>query len=371
MRQLRTIIISLPLVFCASVSIAQTEPNLGARYFENLQTGWRTYSETIEVPASDNVRTLETAQQSEAQLSLYNHWLDPTRTVILALGDEIIAERDTLTDDALVGGNSMSKSVTSLAVGLALCNGDIQSLDDPAQIYAQELEGTTWGQSTIRQLLMMSSGAYPTRLSLHGHPNEEMRDEMTRPIMGNLSDPIADILRRHDVGVFQSGTRFIYSNADTTALSLVLKGATGRETAHLIADIWDEAGAARSASWLTNNHGETVSYMGFAASPRDWVRLGLFVAERVEEDDCFGNYLRQATSTQIDYVAFADNRDYGYQFWTNCGVGFDAFCMVGALGQLLLINSEKDLVLYVHSVAPRWGGLNHWGRFFYENLIQS
>ena len=107
--------------------------------------------------ASDNVRTLETAQQSEAQLSLYSHWLDPTRTVILALGDDIIAERDTLTEYALVGGNSMSKSVTSLAVGLALCNGNIQSLDDSAQVYAHELEGTTRGQTTIRQLLMMSS----------------------------------------------------------------------------------------------------------------------------------------------------------------------------------------------------------------------
>lgn len=362
-----SIILAFALIY-PSVLLAQSDLTMGSRYFENLQTGWRTYAETTEVPMSTNIRILETEQQSEAQLRIFNYWLDPTRVVILAQGNKIIAERNLLPQDAIVGGNSMSKSVTSLAVGLALCRGDIIDINDEAQEYAPELYGTTWGASTVRQLLMMSSGAYPTRMSLNGHPNVDMQQEMTRPIMGNNSDELADILRRHDVGVFQSGTRFIYSNADTTALGLVLKGATGQETAVLFAEIWDEVGASDAGSWLLNSHGENITYMGFAANPYDWVRLGLFVSERMKEDDCFGDYLKDATSTQIDYQAFADNRNYGYQFWTNCGIGFDAFCMVGALGQFLLINSKKDVVLYVHSVNQRWGGINHWGTFFFESL---
>lgn len=359
--------LAFALIF-PSALLAQSDSAVGSRYFENLQTGWRTYAETAEVPMSTNIRILEAEQKPETQLRMFNYWLDPTRIVILAQGDKIIAERNLLRQDAIVGGNSMSKSVTSLAVGLALCRGDIIDINDEAQAYAPELYGTTWGASTVRQLLMMSSGAYPTRMDLHGHPNVEMQQEMTRAIMGNDSDKLADILRRHDVGVFQSGTRFNYSNADITALGLVLKGATGQETATLFAEIWNEVGASTAGSWLLNSHGETVTYMGFAANPYDWIRLGLFVSERMKEDDCFGNYLKNATSTQIDYQEFADNRNYGYQFWTDCGIGFDAFCMVGAFGQFVLINSEQNVVLYVHSVSQRWGGVNHWGAFFFESL---
>lgn len=371
MTKLTTFFASLFVLMAPASLYSQSQPSLGPRYFENLQTGWQTYSETIEVLSSVNVRQLTKMPQSEAQLNLNNYWVEPTRVVILARGSEIIAERNTLPDNAIIGGNSMSKSVTSLVVGQALCKGHIHDINDFAQTYAPELEGTSWGRSTVRQLLMMSSGAYTTQVSLNGHPNEAMLREMARPIMGNASEPLVDIMRRHDLGTFQAGTRFNYSNADTIALGLVLKGATGQETANLFSEIWGEVGASRAASWLTNVHGETMTYMGFAASPHDWVRLGLFIAERMEDDDCFGNYLKEATNTQIDYTAFADNRDYGYQFWTKCGVGNEAFCMVGALGQLVLINAEKDLVLYVHSVDPNWGGINHWGYFFYESLSQS
>ena len=55
--------------------------------------------------------------------------------------------------------NSMAKSITSLAVGFALQEGKIRSLDDRAELYAKALRGTLLGQTTIRNLLRMASGA--------------------------------------------------------------------------------------------------------------------------------------------------------------------------------------------------------------------
>src|SRR4029453_11944906 len=54
---------------------------------------------------------------------------------------------------------SMAKSITSLAVGISLEEGKIASLDDRADRYAPKLRGTLYGETTIRNLLRMASGA--------------------------------------------------------------------------------------------------------------------------------------------------------------------------------------------------------------------
>jgi CubicO group peptidase (beta-lactamase class C family) len=44
----------------------------------------------------------------------------------------------------------------------------------------------------------------------------------------------------------------------------------------------------------------------------------------------------------------------------------NAFCFVGAFGQLLMIEPEKELVLYVHSTGPKSGSVNHWVSLMWE-----
>jgi CubicO group peptidase (beta-lactamase class C family) len=54
--------------------------------------------------------------------------------------------------------NSMAKSIASLAVGIALREGRIKSLDDNAERFAPQLKGSVYGETTIRNLLRMASG---------------------------------------------------------------------------------------------------------------------------------------------------------------------------------------------------------------------
>jgi CubicO group peptidase (beta-lactamase class C family) len=53
---------------------------------------------------------------------------------------------------------SIAKSITSLAIGIAVQEGKIHLLDDRADRYAPELAGTLYGETTIRNLLRMGSG---------------------------------------------------------------------------------------------------------------------------------------------------------------------------------------------------------------------
>jgi CubicO group peptidase (beta-lactamase class C family) len=79
---------------------------------------------------------------------------------LLIKDGEILAERYQYNRNA---GNrfishSMSKSIVSLAIGLALAENKIASLDDTVAKYVPELSGNPYGETTIRNLLRMASG---------------------------------------------------------------------------------------------------------------------------------------------------------------------------------------------------------------------
>jgi hypothetical protein len=54
--------------------------------------------------------------------------------------------------------HSMAKSIVSIAVGMALVEGKIASLDDAVSKYAPKLAGSAYGETSIRNVLRMSSG---------------------------------------------------------------------------------------------------------------------------------------------------------------------------------------------------------------------
>ena len=345
----------------AGVSFAQN-----SNYLRNLQSGWTLYGKTKSVAPSEFPTLLNKKIDSYLQSQLETKAYGNNKIMILAQRGTIIAEQFNVSKEILPGGNSMSKSVISLLVGKALCSGDISQLSDTASQYVSELEGTSWGNASIENLLTMSSGAYYAPTFLSGHRNKEMQKEFAGAIGGKTTASILEILLKNDDKKFSGGDKFIYSNADTSALGLVLEHATGQPIYSLTSEIWNEMGANHKATWLVNSSGETLSYFGFAANAVDWVLLGQYVINSLKRNDCFADYLKAATATQIDYLAFADNRDYGYQIWTKCGLGTDAFCFVGAFGQMLMIEPEKEFVLYIHSTGTKWGGPYHWGSLIWE-----
>jgi hypothetical protein len=55
-------------------------------------------------------------------------------------------------------GQSMTKSITGLLVGLALADGVLKSVDDAAEKYVAGLKESEYGRTPLRALLQMSSG---------------------------------------------------------------------------------------------------------------------------------------------------------------------------------------------------------------------
>jgi beta-lactamase family protein len=80
--------------------------------------------------------------------------------LLLIKDGEILVERyqyDRKPDNRFIS-HSMAKSIVSLAVGMALSEGKIASLDDTIAKYVPKLAGSPYGETTIRNILKMSSG---------------------------------------------------------------------------------------------------------------------------------------------------------------------------------------------------------------------
>lgn len=248
-------------------------------------------------------------------------------------------------------GYSISKSLTGLAVGKAMCRGDLR-LDDPASMYLPKLGATSWGKATVKQLLQMQSGAFKTELS--GHKNSQMQRYLGNSISnGTMRDSFVDLMLKNDDRTLPAGKRFYYNNLDTVALGLLVENATKTPFATFFEKyLWEPSGAENAGAWLVNSNNEVSNYNGFSATARDWLQFGAYVlAELKEGDECFKNFLKEATSTQVN--SMGSSSTYGYQIWTECERGID-FCFTGYGGQYLLFNVAKDIVIYHHArSAPR------------------
>jgi CubicO group peptidase (beta-lactamase class C family) len=279
---------------------------------------------------------------------------DGVRSALLMKGDKIIYRYLRNGNDAgqIPLGFSMSKSLTAITVGHALCDGKIESLDDAASKYVPELAKTTWGVARVRDLLKMASGAYETKLDLAGYKDSTQREKLNMAFRGGLDDTFEGLIAADDSKSYRPGAVFNYSNADTLVLSLIVASATGKSFAQYFADTtWRMVGAAEAGGWITNSKGQSLAYAGFSATAEDWLRVGRWVSDTIgKSESCIGDFMRQATTHQISVMGPAPADSYGYQIWVNCVTGAD-FCFLGHYGQHLLVNNRLGLVMHIHSAS--------------------
>lgn len=276
-----------------------------------------------------------------------------TRALLIAKDGQLIYERylsGKTSRRSTPIGNSMSKSLVSLAVGKSLCDGSISSISVKSKTIHEGLSGTSWGEASVLDLLKMSSGAFytdPQRPT--GWKNQE-DIQINRAIYSRqLQKSFLELMQAMDNKEFIPGSRFNYNNYDTVALNLIVEKATRKGFSKYFEDsIWKDVLPEASGAWVTNEKGEAAGYFGFSATPRDWIRIGQYVLESLPKNDCFGQYLREATREQI-VANWPVNHSYGYQIWTKCTTVPDSFCFIGNHGQQLIFDPKNNIVLYAHA----------------------
>jgi CubicO group peptidase (beta-lactamase class C family) len=248
--------------------------------------------------------------------------------------------------------HSMAKSIVSLAVGMALAEGKIASLDDTISKYVPELAPFPYGETSIRNVLRMSSGV-PFSEVYDGN------DDLTRFTVVRNSRGSIEALRALKAREVEQGTRFHYASSETVALAVLIRAVTGTTLSEYLTErLWQPMGAEADATWIKTSDGLETASGSFNAVLRDYGRLGMLLAN----DGAVGarqvvpkEYLLEATDWHRQPDAFAPKRatpyfGYGYQFWTYPGEK-RRFALLGVYGQSIFVDPELKLVMVITAVA--------------------
>jgi CubicO group peptidase (beta-lactamase class C family) len=261
----------------------------------------------------------------------------------------LVIRRDTLIYEQYFHGRerqsiettfSISKSLVSIAIGIALDSGWIGSVRDPVTRYLPELgaRDPDFSAVTIEHLLTMTSGI---RFDRGKTPwSDEARSYYSPDLRSvALSRELAH----------PPGTRFQYNPYSPIVLGLALERASGRPLTQLLSEaLWSRIGADAPASWSldTEKHGFEKMESGFNATAIDLAKIGrLFL----REGDWDGDRIlrRDWVRASVEPDSAAGRPRYGYFWWVQrSDVGEpNRYYAEGRFGQFIYVAPHRDLVI--------------------------
>ncbi|MCE2715405.1 MAG: beta-lactamase family protein [Acidibacter sp.] len=246
--------------------------------------------------------------------------------------------------------NSMHKAVLALAIGAAVTDGVIPSLDSKASRWLTEWQGDARRDVTVEDLLRMHSGIELPRFGTW---------KATKLLLG--SDLPGAVL---SLGYSRApGTYFEYNNASSQLLLLLVERATGQRYADYLASrLWQPLGAAEAALWMDREGGVPRGFCCLFASARDWLRVGLLLAAdgKVGERQLIASEWVQAMKTPS-----STNPNFGMHLWLGSPptkerkhndysvkafhsekfLAADIYYIVGFGGQRVYVVPSRDLIV--------------------------
>ncbi|MFC6440652.1 serine hydrolase [Bowmanella sp. JS7-9] len=262
-----------------------------------------------------------------------------------------------MSDDSTHMSFSLAKSFLSALIGIAVEEGAIGSIEEPVTRYAPELKGSGYDGVRIKDVLQMSSGV--------GF-NEDYGDffsdinRFSRTVaLGQPFNEFATTLQRE----FEPGTYNQYVSIDTQVLGMVLVNATGKPlTEYLQEKIWQPAGMASQAYYLTDFTGMELALGGLNVTLRDYARFGLLYLHNGQRDGLQivpSHWIHDSVTADAPHLQPGDNPaskhkyGYGYQWWLPDGRD-DEYQGQGIYGQYIVIDPDKHIVIVKTSANHRY-----------------
>jgi len=280
---------------------------------------------------------------------------NPATGLLIARGDTTLFEhyQYARTDHDRFLSQSMAKTVTAMLLGIALSEGAIRSIDQPAADYVPGLAGTEFGRTSIRDLLHMASGI-AFRETYDGTDDAAALNRM----LASGIDP-ARAVARFNTRAVPAGTRFHYAGIQTEVLGLVIANATHTSLAdYLDSRIWQPMGAEADATWVIDPTGHELAFCCISATLRDWARFALLLAH----DGAWNgrqiiprDWVIASTTVAAPYLApgaVAPFYGYGNQVWLLPGPRRQ-FALLGIHGQTIFVDPAAQLVLVQTAVRVK------------------
>lgn len=241
---------------------------------------------------------------------------------------------------------SLSKSITSILIGIALDEGKIGSVEDPVDQYIPGLKGTGYEGVSIRNILQMASGIKFSEE--YGDPDSDINQVMFKAYVdfAHLEDWITEF--DNDI---PPGTKHHYQSINTEILAVILKNVYGKSMSEILSEkVWKPMGAEADATWNTDEHGMEIAFGFLNARLRDYAKIGLLM---LHEGRLNGNrivseaWVDQSTNIRPDEPRPSIGAGNGYQFhwWIPQGSDEGEFMASGYMGQVIYVNPTRNVVI--------------------------
>jgi CubicO group peptidase (beta-lactamase class C family) len=236
----------------------------------------------------------------------------------------------------------MAKSFVSMAVGAALKDGFIKSLEDPISDYLPWYSRPDDRQKVrIKHLLTMSSGiAF----------DEHYLNPLAFPARANYGDHLQALVQNYRP-LQPPGEVFDYQSGNTQLLAFIVEAATGKTlSAYFSEKIWQPIGASQTAFWsLDREQGMEKGFCCFNSNARDFARIGrLFLdsglvdGQQILPSEYIASAVSRAPLREADGTPCMR---YGYQWWIWNYKDRDIFYARGIKGQYIICIPDLNTVV--------------------------
>lgn len=254
---------------------------------------------------------------------------------------------------------SVTKSVTSVLLGIAIDRGDVTSVDQSlGEIFGDEVAGFEARKRsiTLHHLLTMTSGI--------AFDNDDFYVEMWVP--GAV--PTNRLRYMLGKGMYADpGDTYYYRDVDPQIVSHALSELTGRSELELAQETLFAHLGIENYYWEQGPDGVTMGPAGLLLTPRDLCKLGqlmlqggLWDGERVVSEE----WVSESTMGHVDSdkpLPGGGVLPYGYYWWVVPGFGFTA---IGHGGQYVFVIPDHDMVIVQTSFPYGEVADSDFGSFF-------
>ena len=256
---------------------------------------------------------------------------------------------------------SVSKSVTSLLVGIAIDRKLIASVDEAVIKFFPEystIKSPGWDAIKVGDLLTMSSGIkWDENLPWNDPRNDE-------PHLGKDADPLAYVVAKPIVA--PPGTTWNYNGGGADILGAIIARASGMPFNEFARDALFEPLGISDWEWKSYQNGRLSAAAGLRLRPRDAAKIGQLLLNQGVwngKQIVSAQWIAQSVVARHQAIGyFGGLFFYGYQWWLGRTLVGDQevtwTAAVGLGGQRIFIIQKFDLVVMTTSglyTSPRQG----------------
>lgn len=257
---------------------------------------------------------------------------------------------------------SVTKSVISILIGIAIDKGHIKDVDQTIiQLFPNKKIGNLSKAKrliTLKDLLMMASGLDCNSGSankLAGTIAMRKSDDWTQY---NLNLPMAQM----------PGEHFDYCNGVSHLLSAIIHESTGMQTLDFAKKHLFNPLGIKDVEWEESPKSINNGFMGLRLQPRDMAKIGLLCLNKGKWENnqiVSAEWIEESTQPYID--GKWNGEGYGYQWWINPAGYYSA---VGNLGQAIHVIPGLDIVaVFTGNIEGR--NMHVSGRLLQNHIIPA